>query len=182
MIAHFTPQKRHIDFIRAAKLVAQSRQDVSFTILGQSYGHPESGVYANKVQRWGRTLERQGKLNISDFTESEGALRTFDCVVLPSLRESFSNAILESMAAGIPVIAARSGGHPELVQHQKTGLLVPPMKPEAIAKAIQLLLNKPELLDQMGQAAARRARSCFSMDECVRRYEAVYKKVSAECD
>jgi L-malate glycosyltransferase len=183
MIAHFTPQKRHIDFIRAAKLVAQSRQDVTFTILGQSYAHSESRVYADKVQRWSRTLERQGKLNISDFKGSEdGALRRFDCVVLPSLRESFSNAILESMAAGVPVIAARSGGHPELVEHRRTGFLVPPTEPEAIAKAIQFLLNKPELLDQMGQAAARRAQNCFSMDECVRRYEAVYEKVSSDSD
>jgi glycosyltransferase involved in cell wall biosynthesis len=178
MIAHFTPQKRHVDFIRAAELVVEKREDVSFKIFGMSFANPDSRSYSAQVQRWGLPLKRKGKLSISEFSESgNGVLREFDCVVLPSVRESFSNAILESMALGIPVIAANSGGNPELVKHLKTGFLVPPMRPKLLAKAMLGLLEKPELIDRMGRAALKRTQTHFSLDDCVRRYEDAYSRV-----
>jgi len=178
MVAHFAPQKRHMDFIHAAEIVCESRDDVSFAIVGSPYADSVSRGYAAQVQRRARSLQRQGKLSISEFGESEsGVLSGFDMVVLPSVCESFSNAILEAMAAGIPVIAARSGGNSELVEHRKTGLLTPPMRPEAIARAILLMIKEPKLIGQMGRAARQRARTHFPMDECVRSYEAVYSKV-----
>lgn len=178
MIAHLTPQKRHVDFIRAAEVVAGCLKDVTFTILGSRYSDPASRGYATEVRRRARSLERLGKLSISEFAESEPeAPGRFDLVVLPSVRESFSNAILEAMAAGVPVIAARSGGNPELVEHGKTGLLVPPMRPAAIARAILLLRNDPKLLCRMGEAARQRAQTRFFIDDCVRSYEAVYARV-----
>ena len=125
-------------------------------------------------------LLRQGRLSISEFVESgNGLLSGFDIVVLPSVCESFSNAILEAMAAGLPVIAARSGGHAELVEHRKTGLLTPPMRPEAIARAILLMIKEPGLMDQMGRAGRLRAQTHFSMDDCVRSYEEVYSRVTS---
>lgn len=177
MIAHFIPQKRHLDFIRAAEFVSERRQDVSFSILGSPYAHSNSHRYAEKVRRRAGRLQRQGKLSISEFVEAGNeALSSFDIVVLPSVGESFSNAILEAMAAGLPVIATRSGGNPELIEHRKTGLLVPALRPETLARAILLLIEDPKLIRRMGQAARKRAQRHFSMDDCVRSYEAVYSK------
>jgi glycosyltransferase involved in cell wall biosynthesis len=178
MVAHFTPQKRHMDFIRAAEIVSESLGDVSFKILGSSYTDLLSRSYEREVRFRGRSLLRQGKLSISEFVEfGNDVLSGCDMIVLPSVRESLSNAILEAMAAGLPVIATRSGGNPELVLHRKTGLLIPPMRPAALARAMLLLINDRKLMVQMGQAALKRARTHFSMDDCARSYEAVYSRV-----
>ncbi len=180
MIAHFTPQKRHMDFIRAAELVSATTEKVTFAIVGGPYAHASSRSYANKVRRRAERLQQQGRFSFSEFAEAESDVyRQFDVIVLPSIDESFSNAILEAMASGVPVVAARSGGNPELVEHRKTGLLVKPMCPEEIAHAILLLIRRPELIDRMGRAAKRRAATHFHIDDCVRRYEAVYSKVVA---
>lgn len=82
---------------------------------------------------------------------------------------------------GVPVIAARSGGNAELVEHGRTGLLVPPQRPEALARAITRLTRKPELLIEMGLAARERARALFSLADCVKAYEAVYSRVISTC-
>ncbi|MDZ4687221.1 MAG: glycosyltransferase [Planctomycetaceae bacterium] len=79
-------------------------------------------------------------MTVDDFSDGNAA-SDCDVVVLPSTGESLSNAILEAMAAGIPVIAARSGGNAELVRHKVTGLLVPPLQPRALAGALLSLLG-----------------------------------------
>jgi len=181
MIAHMTPQKRHRDFILAAQDVCQRRDDVTFKIVGSAYADSESRAYAAKVQRWGRKLANRGLLNILEFVDRESDVYAqFDCVVLPSLRESFSNAILESMAAGVPVIAARSGGNPELVVHRKTGLLVPPAQPEKLARSMLQIIEDAKRRSLMGQAARARALKCFSLADCARSYQTVYSEVLAE--
>lgn len=181
MIAHLTPQKRHFDFIEAAEIISQNHKNVSFAIIGGAYNNPASRAYAAKVQSRTERLRRQGRLSISEFFTSDNeVVKSFDIVVQPSIQESFSNAILEAMAAGIPVIAARSGGHTELVEHRKTGLLFKPEQPESLARAILLLLKNRELIKEMGQAARKRAQTLFSMNKCVKAYEGIYSKVIAD--
>jgi glycosyltransferase involved in cell wall biosynthesis len=183
MVAHFALQKRHTDFIHAAEIVCESRDDVSFAILGSRYADSASRAYAAQVQRRAGSLQRKGKLSISEYVNSgDGVPGGLDIVVLPSVCESFSNSILEAMALGIPVIAARSGGNSELVEHRKTGLLIPPMRPEAIAQAILLMVKEPKLIGRMGRAARQRVKTHFRMDECVRSYEAVYSRVISDSE
>lgn len=178
MVAHFAPRKRHMDFVRAAEIVCRSRGDVTFEILGSPYADSASRSYEARVRSLARGLQREGKLSISEFVESGGDIPGgLDIVVLPSVCESFSNAILEAMAAGVPVVAARSGGNPELVEHRNTGLLTPPMSPDAIARAILRMVKEPKWIDEMGRAARRRARTHFPFEGCVRSYEAVYARL-----
>jgi glycosyltransferase involved in cell wall biosynthesis len=178
MVAHLTPQKRHIDFIEAAELVTRHRRDVTFSILGTPYPDPASRRYAAEIRRRTKILRASGKLEISEFLLGEKDIWSDAyIVVLPSVRESFSNAILEAMAAGLPVIAAHSGGNPELVQHGRTGLLVPPEDPHALATAMLSLLDDPAAMTGMGKAGRERARRVFSMKACVERYDAEYQRV-----
>jgi glycosyltransferase involved in cell wall biosynthesis len=177
MVAHFAPQKRHEDFIRAAELVCLRRDDVSFAILGGCYADSASRSYAAEVRRLAGSLQRRGKLSISEFADERGGPPGgLDVIAHPSVMESCSNAVLEAMAAGIPVIAARSGGNPELVVNGKTGLLIPPMRPKALARAILHLAEDRQLAGRMGRAAHERVRERFLLDECVRSYEAVYSE------
>ncbi len=107
-------------------------------------------------------------------------LALMDVVVHPSLQEGFSNAILEAMAAGKPVVAANVGGNPEAVVHGETGLLVPPGDSAALADAMLSLLRRPEEAARFGEAARRRVAQQFLLSATVPRYEAVYDRLVRE--
>ena len=94
--------------------------------------------------------------------------------VLPSLSEALPNVVLESMAAGVPVVATRVGGNPEVVEEGVTGLLVPPQDPAALAKAICRLLENPELASRYGRAGKQRIAEQFSLERMVRQTETLY--------
>jgi sugar transferase (PEP-CTERM/EpsH1 system associated) len=106
-------------------------------------------------------------------------LRSMDVFVLPSLREGLSNAILEAMATGLPVVATRVGGNPELVEEGKTGQLVPPSEPAAMAAAIGLYLTRPEIMRTHGDAGRKRVEAMFSIESMLQGYMAVYDSVLA---
>ncbi len=95
--------------------------------------------------------------------------------VLPSLYEGFGIAILEAMAAGVPVVATRVGGIPEFVIHEDTGLLVTPGDPEELAAAIHMLLASPEQAEGMGRRARAHVRKKFHIDSIVRQHERLYE-------
>ena len=178
MVAHLTPQKRHHDFVRAAHQVVAARQDVEFVIHGGPVSDRASRLYAEKVSRDAGPLTRAGRFTIAAFApERDDGPGDLDLVVLPSIGESFSNALLEAMATGLPVIATRSGGNPEIVEHRKTGLLIAPEEPRALADAILSLLRRPDVMRDMGRAGRARVRRRFRMEQCVMRYERVYEQV-----
>jgi glycosyltransferase involved in cell wall biosynthesis len=98
-----------------------------------------------------------------------------DIGVLSSHEEGFSNAVLESMAAGLPVIATDVGGNPEANINGETGVIVPPRDPKAMSEAILRLSVDGALRVRMGMNAADRAEKTFSLDACVSRYEDLYR-------
>jgi sugar transferase (PEP-CTERM/EpsH1 system associated) len=100
-------------------------------------------------------------------------LRTFDVFVLPSKNEGVSNTILEAMASGLPVIATAVGGNAELVIPE-TGVLVPPGDVAAMCAAIRQLIEQPQTLRALGQAARQRAMREFALDTMVERYLSLY--------
>jgi len=103
-------------------------------------------------------------------------LRGLDCFVLPSLAEGISNTILEAMASGLPVIATRVGGNPELVQEGQTGLLVPAGDPEAMARAIIDYACNPEQARAAGRAGRAEIERRFSLDAMVGAYGSLYDR------
>ena len=104
-------------------------------------------------------------------------MRGLDLFVLPSLREGISNTILEAMASGLPVVATRVGGNPELVEEEKTGMLVPASDPVAMAEAIWKYANNLEMLIRLGQAGRKKAEIQFSIEKMVLNYLRVYDTV-----
>jgi glycosyltransferase involved in cell wall biosynthesis len=99
-----------------------------------------------------------------------------DAFVLPSLWEGLSLSLVEAMGAGRPVVATTVGGNPEVVEQGRTGLLVPPEEPAALAAAIVELLRDRQLAAEIGRAAAREARARFSIEEHVARIAALYRE------
>lgn len=106
-------------------------------------------------------------------------MRALDVFVLPSLGEGISNTILEAMASGLPVIATRVGGNPELVEHDRTGKLVPAGDPIALAQALYSYTQDSGRVKAHGQAARAIIESRFGMEAMVENYLSVYDRVLA---
>ena len=122
-------------------------------------------VQAGQVAMAGRRDDVRSLLAASDF------------FVLPTLHENLSNAILEAMSAGKPVVTTRVGGNPEVVVDGETGVLVPPGSPETLADALASLAADPKRRAQMGKAGRIRVEEHFSMSLLAKRLDAVYQQV-----
>jgi sugar transferase (PEP-CTERM/EpsH1 system associated) len=107
-------------------------------------------------------------------------MRSMDLFVLPSLGEGISNTILEAMASGLPVVATRVGGNPELVLEDRTGTLVPAADPEALMHAMHRYLCDPDLAPDHGSTARAHVEANFSWNSMVSGYMGVYDKLLRE--
>lgn len=102
-----------------------------------------------------------------------------DVVVLPSLKEATSIAGLEAMASARAIVATNVGGLPEIIDHEIHGLLVAPRVPQALASAIQRLLDAPDLRRKLGEAARVRVENEFTWDHTARQTEQAYERAIA---
>jgi glycosyltransferase involved in cell wall biosynthesis len=100
-----------------------------------------------------------------------------ELVLLPSRMEGLSQALLEAMALGKPVVASAAAGNLDLVQDGVDGCLVPPLEPAAWAATIDRLLGDQRLRERLGAAARATARETFSLERTVDRTAAVYRTV-----
>ncbi len=103
--------------------------------------------------------------------------RMFDVFVLPSLREGISNTLLEAMGSGLPIIATRVGGNPELVEDGVSGQLVPSDDAPALARAIARYVDDPGLAQRHGAAARRCALDRFTIPAMVANYRRLYESL-----
>ncbi len=105
-------------------------------------------------------------------------LAALDIFVLPSHSEGVSLALLEAMAAGLPVIATRVGGLPEVVTDGDNGLLIPAKDPEALSQALERLLADPALAKKLGENARRDVENNYSLDRLGREINEIYGELS----
>jgi glycosyltransferase involved in cell wall biosynthesis len=104
------------------------------------------------------------------------AYRTAGAAVFPSYAEAFAVAPLEAMAAGCPTIFSERGSGPELLAHEREGLLVDPDKPGVLAKSILRVLQNTSFARQIGEAGRERVRNVFSIERMVAQNEAFYQR------
>ena len=110
-------------------------------------------------------------------TDIPDVLRMLDCFVLPSQSEGISNVILEAMASALPVLATDVGGNAELVAAGRTGVIVPPQDPEAMARALADLVADPGWAHSLGRAGRDDVERRFSMDSMVATYQGLYDRL-----
>ena len=137
-----------------------------------------------------KALERQARrLGVGDRVRFEGfvvherlpaLLAHADLLVLPSLYEELGTVLLEAMQAGLPIIASKTGGIPDVIEDGGNGLLVPPGEPEALARAIDRLLADRDLARRLSEGAQERAKD-YDWEVLAERVLRVYQGVSAGC-
>jgi glycosyltransferase involved in cell wall biosynthesis len=101
-------------------------------------------------------------------------------VVLPSLYEGLPLVAIEALAAGRPMVATAVDGTPEVVIHEKTGLLVPPANPTALAEAIERLLDNPELASRLAADGRRFVRENFTLQRQIDETVALYSELTGQ--
>jgi glycosyltransferase involved in cell wall biosynthesis len=160
-------------FLRAAALMAANNPQVRFVIVG---GNNVDREYADELKRLTGRLGLENRVVFTGFrTDVANILAALSVVVSPSLGlEGLSNSLLEAMAAGLPVVATRVGGTPEIVEDGVTGLLVSPGDPQVLAAAISRLLHDRTTARQLGQSARRRVFSRYSLEQAVASTERLY--------
>ena len=163
--------KGHDVFLNAWQVVVQRFPDAVALLIG------EGQARAELEQRVAELGLGQAVRLLGSRDDARALLGLVDLVVHPSQQEGFSNAILEAMAAGKPVVATDVGGNPEAVVDGVTGLLVPPGDPGGLATAIIRLLGDPASREAFGKAGRARAAELFTLDGMIRKYEGLYERL-----
>ena len=134
-------------------------------------------VFVMHLRRLARLRERVHLVGHREQVES--CLAGMDCFVLPSFNEGMGRALIEAMAAGLPVLASRVGGIPAVVEHDVNGLLVEAGDSRALADAIRRILSRPEWAEMLGRRAAQRIGGEFGAEAMVQAIEQVYRDATA---
>lgn len=120
------------------------------------------------IERWRAALPRPGSVELCGFvTDMPGFWASCRVAVQPSLAEGFGLAAAEASACGVPVVASRASSLPEVVLDGRTGLLVEPDRPHALARALGRLLREDTLVDRLGLAGRRHIADRFDHDRCM---------------
>jgi len=173
-VANLIPYKGHSDLLKAARRVLDRNHDTKFLLVGEDRGIRH--ILDEEVQALaidGNILFLGRRLDIASLFAAS------DISVLPSHEEGFSNVILESMAAGLAVVATHVGGNSESVIHGKTGWLVPPRQPDALADKIIDLLQDPKKTLLWGRRGRKRVQESFPVQKMIKKHLALYQSADS---
>jgi glycosyltransferase involved in cell wall biosynthesis len=184
VLARLAPCKGLEVFIDAARMVADRVPDARFLSVGDEGALNGDAVRAGASYRYAleQHAERLGLRDRVVFTgfrlDVPEVLAELAISVLPSVTgEGLPNSVLESMAAGLPVIATDAGGTKEAVVDGETGMLVPPSDAVSLARVIGQLLADPDLRMRFGEAGRRRIAERFSLERMAHEMQGLYARL-----
>ncbi len=170
-IGSLFPLKSYDVLIEAMAILAANATDCELLLAGRGGEQPRLESLANQLG----VAERVKFLG--DVEDVPGLLHTADVFAHPAITEGLSNAILEALAEGLPVVACPVGATPEIIEDGQNGLLVPVRQPQALAHAIGRLLNDACLRRRLGQAGAELVRDRFGESSIADQYEKVFQRL-----
>ena len=170
-VGRLWPQKRVKDLLWAAHLLYECRGDAHLLIVGD-------GPERDRLERYSRLYEVERYVHFLGHRDDvPRLLPQLDCLWLASGYEGQSNAVMEAMAAGVPVVATDIPGNRDLIAHQQTGFLVPVGDRARFARWANVLFEDPQAAATMAQAARKRMRDRFTIERMVERHADVYREV-----
>ena len=173
VIGQLITRKGHHVLLDALPSLRNKFKDIRVVIVGR-------GAVRSRLEAQVHKLNLDGCVQFMGFrSDISTILRASDLLVHPALREGFANVGLQAMASGIPVVTTSVGGMPEMVQHEITGLVVPPGDSKTLAQAIEELLSNPGRRSMMGRLGQDIVRESFSVEKMVDSNLALYQKVLA---
>lgn len=161
--------KGHRELFQA---LAELQGPVHCLVIGGGRRQPDMAALVQELSLAPRVSFLGERKDVPDL------LGAVDIFVLPSHSEGISRSLLEAMAVGLPVVVSTAGGSPEVVEHEKTGLLVPVRDSAALAQALRRLLADPAWARQLGQAAARQVANRFSLDRVGQELTTLYQALA----
>ncbi|NOX53304.1 MAG: glycosyltransferase [Planctomycetes bacterium] len=170
-VARLSPEKDVSTLLRAVAEVVPHVPDFQLRIVG-------SGAEETRLRRLADELGIVRHVQfLGERWDVPELLARSGLFVSSSRTEGISLTLLEAMAVGLPVVATRVGGNPEIIVDGQTGRLVPSQDPTALAKAVVDLCRHPERWPQMGQRGRRRVEQLFDIRKAVQRYQDLYCQV-----
>ncbi|MCP4639747.1 MAG: glycosyltransferase [bacterium] len=174
IIANFSPVKDHHLFLEIARELMMRRADVHFLMIGTGPRRKEIQRLV-RARKWGERFTR-----VASVQEVPDLLKLMSASVLCSEVEGFPNVVMESMAAGVPVVAANVGGVPELVEDGVTGKLIQSRNPSDYADAIEWVLEHPSESQVMAAKASQWVRTNLTKEGMVQAYVDLYNELLAK--
>jgi glycosyltransferase involved in cell wall biosynthesis len=173
MVARLMPKKGHEYLLRCAPGVLAEFPDTVFVFAGE-------GALRSELESLAQQLGiRNNVIFLGQRGDMPGVYASMDIVVLPSLNEGMPMSVLESLAAGKPVIATRVGDVPRVILHEETGLLVNSEDVGDLRSAILRLAGRPELRRKLATNGLAHLQRHWSAEAMARNYEAVYSRLLA---
>lgn len=174
IVAKLSPVKGHEFFLESAARVARERSDARFLIVGD-------GPRRSELEGMARSLGIADKVVFAGARDDVPALlKLMDAFVLSSVSEGSPNAVMEAMAAGVPVVATDVGGVPDAVGGPSSAVLVPPRDADALARGVLGLLADARAAGTMSSAGQRIARERHDIGAVVRRVERMFETLLDE--
>ena len=175
-IARLNPEKDHETLLHAFRLVRRRRPDARLLLAG-------AGPERDRLERLASSLGiAQAVEFLGHVSDVRTVHRRLDVYVQSSHVEGMPVAVLEALAAGLPVVAARVGGNEEAVIDGVGGVLVPPRSPELLAAAIERVLGDRDAARKMGEAGQRHVRDVFGADAMVEATAALIERLLVQRD
>ncbi|CAN5659456.1 glycosyltransferase family 4 protein [soil metagenome] len=167
-VANLRSEKNHETLIAAAGMLVGAHPDLRFQLVGGGPRRAELEAFTAA-----RGLSRYVEF-LGHREDVPALLAGADAYVLPSRSEAFPNGAIEAMAAGLPIIASAVGGLLDLIEDGRTGRLVPPGDPDALASALRGFIEHPAEAEAMGQAARASVLRQYSFDRMIAEFEHLY--------
>lgn len=167
-VANFYTTKGLKYLIVAAEAVVKKFPNTRFIIVGD-------GELRFEIEKQIKDLNLQDKIILTGFQKDiHSYLKTFDLFVLSSVKEGLPFCLLEASAAGLPIVATKVGGIPEIVESEKSGLLVEPAKPQLLADAIVKIMKNENLICKYGQFGMNNIKNKFDLKNNLKRIREIY--------
>jgi glycosyltransferase involved in cell wall biosynthesis len=173
IVAQLTEEKDHATLLRAFAQVARAEPKARLVIVG-------SGACEAELKRQAHALDLNGVIFAGYRDDIANLLGAFDVFVLSSRHEGLGTSIMDAMYVGLPVVATRTGGIPELITPEHDGLLAPVGDAGALAEALIHLCRDESLRKSLGRKAGETARLRFSHNVMINDYHKLYRDILAE--